>query len=70
VKKKMMVFFKNKDDNFYKIIKNIRISIIQNVITIKVSVKIWDSGNLKWFSTFFSIFLNSSEMAKFIWSKV
>jgi len=43
----MTVFFKNKDDNFYKIINNIRITIIQNVITIKVSVKIWDSGNLK-----------------------
>ena len=36
----MTVFFKNKDDNFYKIINYIRITIIQNVITIKVSVKI------------------------------
>ena len=36
----MTVFVKNKDDNFYKIIKNISISIIHNVISIKVSVKI------------------------------
>jgi len=40
MKKQMTVFFKNKDDNFYKIINYIRITIIQNVITIKVSVKI------------------------------
>ena len=48
------MFLKNKDDNFYKIIVNTRISVIQNVIAINVSVKIWDSGNLKWFSIFFS----------------
>jgi len=52
----MTVFVKNKDDNFYKIIKNISISIIQNVISVKVSVKIWDSWNLKWFSIFFPYF--------------
>ena len=66
----MAVFFKNKDGNIYKIIGNTRISINQNDITINVFVKIWDSVNLKWFSIFFAIFLNSSEMVKLIWSKV
>jgi len=52
----MSVFIKNKDDNFYKITVNTRISVIQNVITVNVSVKIWDSGNLKWFSIIFPYF--------------
>ena len=43
----MMVFTRNKDVNFDKIISNTRLSIIQNVITINVSVKIRDSVNLK-----------------------
>jgi len=52
----MKVFIINKDVNFYKIGSNTIISIIQNVITISISVKIWDSWNLKWFSTFFQYF--------------
>ena len=35
----MTVVITNKDVNFYKIISNTRISIIQNVITNNVSVK-------------------------------
>jgi len=36
----MTVLIINKDDNFYNIIGNTKVSIIQNVITINVSEKI------------------------------
>jgi len=37
-----MVIFKNKDDNIYKIIRNIEISIFHRNMAIYVSLKIWD----------------------------
>jgi len=54
--KKIIVLFIKKDDNFYKIIRNTWISVFSNDITINVSVKIWDSQNLKWFHIFFQYF--------------
>jgi len=43
----MKVFIINKGVNLYKIGSNTRISIIQNVIIINISVKFRDSFNLK-----------------------
>jgi len=37
-----MMYNKNKDDNFYKIIINTGISIFQKDIIINISIKIWD----------------------------
>ena len=55
-------FIINKDNNFYKIIINTRISLLMNDILINISVNIWDFQNFKMISYFFfNIF-------EFIWN--
>jgi len=51
-----MVIFKNKDDNIYKIIRNIWILIFHKDILFIVSFKFWNFQISKWFTSIFTKF--------------